>query len=141
MKLLEREKVTTHTKARTLVAPRPVSKPTITVRARVVSRPVPRRGAGLGELCNRVVAFAAIVGVTYVGSTLGGYVMLERARQIARQGEQRAVYARAEAKAARASIEALTNPAGLRTWADAHGFEAGRSEAAPARVTGYVARL
>ena len=140
MKLLEREKVTTHTKARTLVAPRPVGSrsatPKITVRAHVVSRPSPRRGAGLGELCNRIVAFAAVVGVTYVGSTLGGYVMLERARQSARHGEQRAVYARAEAKAARASIEALTNPTGLRTWADAHGFEAG-----PAKVTAYVARL
>jgi hypothetical protein len=62
------------------------------------------------------------MGLTYVFSTLAGYVSLEGARQTARRGIERATYARAEAKEARTAIEALTNPTALRAWADGHGF-------------------
>ena len=123
MKLLEKDRVVArkaHVAApRPVVAPRPVTKPAIAVRARVVSRPATRRHVRRDEVLNRVVAFAAILGVTYVGSTLAGYVMLERARQSARHADGRASFDRAEAQAARASIEALTNPTTLHAWADA----------------------
>lgn len=136
MKVLERERevVSRQPGARALVAPRPVERPRIEVRGRVTTRSAPRRNAALETLCNRTVAFAAILGVTYVGSTLAGYVTLERARQSARHGEARATYARAEAQEARASIEALTNPTALRAWADAHGFVPAQA-AAPAPET------
>ena len=122
MKVLERERVV-QGKARGLDAPRPVARPSVSVRSRRVAGPA-RRTAALGALCGRIVAFAAVVGVAYVGRTLAGYVALERARQGARHGEARASFARTEAESVRASIEALTNPGDLRAWADAHGFEA-----------------
>jgi hypothetical protein len=120
MKLLEKEGV--------VVAPVVVARPTvetrpdIAVRGRVVRRV---RRNPLAEVCTRTAVLALAVGSVYVTSTLAGYVVLERARQSARHGAERAAYARAEAKAAREGIEALTNPAALRAWADAHGFVAG----------------
>lgn len=121
MKLLEKEPLVAP-QARPVAAPRPVARPNLEVRARVVSRPAHRRNAALETWLNRTVAFAAIVGVTYVGSTLAGYVMLERTHQSVRRAEARADFARSEAKEARASIEALTSPAVLRAWASGHGF-------------------
>lgn len=123
MKLLEREEIVVP-KTRTVVAPRSVAKPTIKVRARVVTRPAPRRKSNVGA---RAATFVAILGLTYVSSTLAGYVALERARQATRHGADRATYARQEAKKAREAIETLTNPTVLRVWADAHGFVAGEA--------------
>ena len=123
MKLLEREEIVVP-KTRTVVAPRPVAKPTIKVRARVLTRPATRRKA---SVAGRAATFVAILGLTYVSSTLAGYVALERARQTSRHGADRAAYARQEAKKAREAIEALTNPTALRVWADAHGFVAGQA--------------
>ncbi|GEM_PF-5403767 len=120
MKLLEKEGV--------VVAPVVVARPTIetrpeiAVRGRVVRRA--RRNPLVG-VCARAATFGLAVGAVYVTSTLAGYVVLERARQGARHGAERAAYARAEAKAAREGIETLTNPTALRAWADAHGFVAG----------------
>lgn len=131
MKLLEKERVVAPKaptrRARALVAPRLVERPTVVLRTRSAARPSLRRNAALSDATGRLVVFAAIVGLTYVGSTLGGYVMLERARQTARHGIQRAAFARAEAKQARASIEALTNPADLNAWATVHGFVPGQA--------------
>ena len=133
MKVLEKERVVAppersgrgHVRvARAVAAPRPTAQPAVTLRTRVVPA-TRRRNAALAEFCNRVVAFSAIVGLTYVGSTLGGYVMLERARQASRHGVERATYARSQAKAARASIESLTNPSDLGAWGKAHGFVPG----------------
>ena len=128
MKLLDREEIVVP-KTRTVVTPRsvvprPTSKPTIKVRARVVTRPVTRRKANVAA---RAATFVAILGLTYVSSTLAGYVALERARQTTRHGADRATYARQEAQKAREAIETLTNPTALRVWADAHGFVAGQA--------------
>ena len=135
MNLLEKEKIATAT-PRALVAPRPIAKPTIRVRARVVSYPAARRAARGGQIVGRLTLFFGLVGLTYVSSTLGGYVMLERARQQGRHGEERAAYARREASAARESIEALTNPAALRVWANGHGFVAGGTKSSPVAIPG-----
>ena len=134
MKLLEKERIEVATPTPTptptrVVAPRPVATPTIRVRARVVSRPAPKRSRGAELVVARTVMFCAIMGLTYVSSTLGGYVMLERARQLGRHGAERAAYARVEATSARESIEALTNPAALGAWAKAHGFVPGGAPA------------
>jgi hypothetical protein len=123
MKLLEREE-TVVPKTRTVVAPRPVAKPEIKVRARVVTRPATRRKSNVAA---RAATFVAILGLTYASSTLAGHVVLEGARQKTRHGADRAAYARQEAKKAREAIEALTNPTVLRVWADAHGFVAGEA--------------
>jgi len=152
MKLLERENTVVLPPVRPVAAPRrevrpePVVRPDIHVRARVVTRPRVRRKSDLGA---RVVTFGAIMGLTYVFSTLAGYVSLEGARQTARRGIERATYARAEAKEARTAIEALTNPTALRAWADGHGFVETGAVAPPVRPTittapqggGLVARL
>lgn len=125
MKLLERETVTTAPQPGRVAAPRPVVretpvvKPDLHVRARVVTRPKVRRKSGIG---GKVVTFGVVMGLTYVFSTLAGYVTLEGARQTARRGIERATFARSEAKEARQAIETLTNPAALRAWADMHGF-------------------
>lgn len=121
MKLLERENVEIAA-PRSRVAPRPIAKPTIRINAHVVATPARRRSRSATGLATRLSMLAGLMGITYVSSTLAGYVMLERARQQGRHGEARATYARGEAAAARASIEALTNPATLHAWADAHGF-------------------
>ena len=130
MKVLEKDKVVARKGqarvARAVVAARPVARPAVAVRARVLPA-TKRRSAALAEFSSRMVVFATLVGLTYVGSTLGGYVMLERARQTARHGTERAAFARAEAREARASIEALTNPSAMSAWATAHGFVAGQA--------------
>ena len=126
MKLLEKEPLVAP-KARRIATVPAAPRPKVTVRARVVPGAARRRDAALEIWISRTVAFAAIVGMTYVGSTLAGYVGLERARQAVRRSEVRASYARKEAKAARASIETLTSPAALRVWASAHGFVPGQS--------------
>lgn len=135
MKTLEKEKVVAR-KSRSVAslkpaahspaAPSPAVRPTVSVRARVVARPS-RRSRVLADLLTRTVVFASVLGVTYFASTLGGYVVLERARQGARHGTERAAYARAEAQEARESIEVLTNPTTLRAWAETHGFVAGEA--------------
>lgn len=150
MKLLERENVAVSSPSRSVGLPRrelrqePVVRPNLHVRARVVTRPRLRRKSDLGA---RAFTFGAIMVLTYVFSTLAGYVTLEGARQSARRGMERAAFARSEAKDAREAIEALTNPTALRAWADGHGFvEAG---AVPAKRAvpvlpqggGLVARL
>ena len=124
MKLLEKEQIEVAIPPR-VVAPRPVAKPTIRVRARVASRRASTRSRNAELFAARTIMFCAIMGLTYVSSTLGGYVMLERARQQGRHGAERAAYARVEATSARESIEALTNPAALGAWAKAHGFVPG----------------
>lgn len=149
MKVLEKDQAVArkaHTAApRSVAAPRPVARPRIAVRARVVSRPAISRHARRDAALNRFVAFVAVLGVTYLASTMLGYVTLERARQSARHAEGRAAFARAEAQEARASIESLTNPAALRAWADAHGFEPTHAVPTPASAakkgSGLVARL
>lgn len=143
MKLLEKE--TVHVARPRAFAPAlPAAPPRVAIRARVVERSVPGRPTkSSGEVLNRIVAFAFILGVTYVGSTLMGYVALERARQGVRQGAERAAFARAEARLARVSIENLTDPAMLHAWADAHGFVAGgalEAPKSPAVRSGLVAR-
>ena len=147
MKLLEKDRPATrraHAAApRPVASPRSLAKPIVVVRARVVSRPAPYRHARRDAALNAVVAFAAVVGLTYVGSTLAGYVVLERARQSARHADARASYARSEAQSARTSIEALTNPAVLRTWAETHGFASAHPALAPtpdAKGSDLVAR-
>ena len=100
MKLLEREEIVVP-KTRTATVRRPVAKPSIEVRARVVTRPATRRKSNVAA---RAATFVAILGLTYVSSTLAGYVALERARQASRHGSERAVYARQEAKKAREAI-------------------------------------
>lgn len=128
MKLLEREEIVAP-KTRTVSAPhsrksRSAAKPTIKINARVVTRPATRRKT---NVAGRIATFVAVLGLTYVSSTLAGYVALERARQATRHGSERAAYARQEAKKAREAIETLTNPTVLRVWADAHGFVAGQA--------------
>lgn len=123
MKLLEKEEIVTQ--APEASAPRYVEKTDIAVRARVATRAAKRQASPFNDFCARTVLFACLVGGTYVASTLGGYVVLERARQSARHGSERAAYARGQAKEARESIEALTNPTALRAWADERGFVAG----------------
>lgn len=123
MKLLDKEPIVAP-RARALMpnaVVRTETLPSISVRARVVRRPkaIPLSAT---EVLNGIVAFAAIFGVVYVGSTLLGYVGLERARQTARHGADRAAFARSQAEAARASIEALTSPNALGAWATTHGF-------------------
>lgn len=113
---------------------RPSVRPNIALRTRIVARPTRRRLA-LGALVNRTMIFAATMGLAYFASTLGGYVLLERARQDARRGEERAAYAQKEAKEAKEAIEALTNPSTLRMWAETHGFVPGEASS-----EGLVAR-
>jgi hypothetical protein len=137
MKLLEKEEVVVRTPRQ--VVGRPVAKPTIAVRARVVTRPAKRK-RGFDLLAARATAFAAIVGLTYVSSTLAGYVALERARQSARHGAERAGFARREAKEAREAIESLTNPTALHAWANSRGFVAEEAPVPP-HGGGLVARL
>ena len=139
MKLLEKE---------TLVAPRArrvaiegvAPRNRVKLTACVVPGGARRRRLAIEAWANRSVSFAAIVGVVYVGSTLAGYVGLERARQSVRRSEVRAAFARKEAKDARASIEALTSPASLRDWAAAHGFVPGQAIDPPAHGATLVAK-
>ncbi len=121
MKVLEREEIFEQAP----VAPRHVERTNIAVRGRVAAKHAKRGPSPFADFCNRTVAFACVVGAVYVASTLGGYVVLERARQTARHGAERAKYARGQAKEARESIEALTNPNALRAWAEERGFVAG----------------
>ena len=139
MKLLEKETLAAP-KARRVATVRNVPRPKIALTARVVPGEARQRRLRIEAWANRAVAFAAIVGVTYIGSTLTGYVRLENARQSARRSEVRASYARKEAKAARASIEALTSPAALRDWAAGHGFVPGQAIDSPAHGVSLVAR-
>lgn len=130
MKLLDKEEITA-TEA-SLAAPRPAVRPNVVVRGRYVAQRAARRGtAPLQEFCGRTFLLACFVGGAYVASTLGGYVVLERARQSARHGAERARYAQAQAKEARASIETLTNPAALRAWAEDRGFVTGAEAPTP----------
>ena len=130
MKTLEKETLVAP-KARRVATARPVpgavARPEIAIRARVVKRSVARRNAALELWTARAIAFAAIAGFTYVGSTLAGYVGLERARQSVRLSDSRAKFARGEAKDARAGIEALTAPAVLDEWARSHRFVPGEA--------------
>lgn len=138
MKVIEREKtarrVAEQTKVRRASAvgtgvwapSRTTSSPSVQVRARAVTRPAPRtRGVDLSG----IAAFAILAVTIYLVSTMSGYVMLESSRQSSRRAIERAAFARREAKAARESIEALTNPAALRDWAAAHGFLMDQSDA------------
>ena len=139
MKLMEKE-TPVAPKARRVATPRTALRPKLTIHARVVDGPSRQRRLAIEAWVNRAVTFAAIVGVTYVGSTLAGYVGLERARQSVRRSEVRAAYARKEAKSARAAIETLTSPATLRDWASGHGFAPGQAIDATVHGATFVAR-
>lgn len=80
------------------------------------------RSQQLEVIAAKAVAFAFIVGVTYCGSSLAGYTLMEKTRKDTQRYHRRALSARQEAANIRTEVNALKGVASARDWAEFRGY-------------------
>lgn len=83
--------------------------------------------------------FAALVGATWVISSLAGNVMVEKARRENIQSTRRAREARSSVAVLRRSIDSMTSYSAVSDWAISHGFRAPDQSVQPSSMKDYVA--
>lgn len=86
---------------------------------RVVQR---ERRSPAATIFRRVFAFAALSGLIYLSSSLGGNVLLEQARQDGKQALRRTQIARERHSTLQRQVFKLTSLGSIRDWARANGF-------------------
>jgi hypothetical protein len=70
----------------------------------------------------RAIALGCVVAATYVGSSLGGQVMLEKARHDEIRAIARAESAKKMEDAVQSRIDQVLRPDAIEAWALSHGF-------------------
>lgn len=108
------------------------------------SRPQTRRKAKANVasiVVGRVLLFLVVGSTTYLSSSLGGQVMVEKARREGIVAQRRATEATRSEAGLRSRINELTGFTNLEHWADAHGFIAPDQLSIPSGDTTRVAKL
>lgn len=90
----------------------------------------------------RFITFVVLSSVTYLGSSMAGQVMVEKARREGIVAQRRAREAKRSEAGLRSRINELTGFTNLESWATAHGFIAADQPQAPSlEETTRVAKL
>jgi len=74
-------------------------------------------------ISTRAVAFVAVLGVTYLASSLSGQVMVEKARQDAIRASQKALDARKVEGELSKRLDQMTGFNAIGQWAETHNFK------------------
>lgn len=90
--------------------------------ARRRARASVRRRATPGAMLGKTVAWLALVGLSYAGSTLLGQTMLEQARREGLRAQARAREANMDAAMLRDRLRRLTSMRAVDEWATVRGF-------------------
>ncbi len=96
----------------------------------VTVKPIPRRKARAKRRINvpeaiskRAVSFVAILGMTYLASSLSGQVMVEKARQEAIRASQKALDAKKVESELSKRLDQMTGFNAIGQWAETHNFK------------------
>lgn len=126
----------------------PRTLPQVQVNVRVLERRRIVPAPGLAWTL-RAATFVGVFALTYIGSSLGGQVMVERARRDEISAKERMLDAQRAESTLRAEVDNLTSGSSISAWASARGFIAPDAAAEAAekalkakeKRTGYVASL
>jgi hypothetical protein len=113
--------------------PRPIQKPQDRMAERAKAK---RRSIAMAQ----ATTFAIIAGITFMASSLGGHVMVEKARREGLRAAERAREARKVEAVLRQKIDYMSSLSTVEAWATSHSFIAPDGLVQPAQA-GQVTRV
>jgi hypothetical protein len=96
----------------------------------VIARPQPKANV-MSEVLSRSMVFAFFASAAFLGTTLGGHVMVEKARREGIRAVERSFAASRDATSLRQRVEVLTSEKSIEDWARLNGFVASDLAAKP----------